>query len=77
MEIIKTTVTGINKFEFLSGWLYASGNPYTVTCDTLNTEYDSLFTFTIKFTEASIKQGHLEMFKRTFENTIEEKEEEE
>ena len=73
MEIIKHTVTGIKEFEFMSGWLYASGNSYAVTCDTLNAEYDSLFTFTIKFTKASIKHGHLDMFKRTFENTNGEK----
>lgn len=68
MEIIKHSVTGISNFEFLSGWLYASENPYVVTCDTFNTEYDCLFTFTIKFSIASIKNGHLEKFKRTFLN---------
>ena len=68
MEIIKHTVTGMEEFEFLSSWLFGIGAEYYVVCDTFNTEYDSIFTFTIKFTEDNIKRDHLEMFNKIFKN---------
>lgn len=68
MEIIEHTITGIKEFEFLSGWLYGAGIQYGVKCDIFTTEEDSVFTFTITFTEDDMKRDHLEIFKSIFVN---------
>lgn len=68
MEIIEHSITGIKEFEFLSGWLFGAGIEYGVICNIFTTEEDSVFTFTIRFTSENIERGHLEIFKRIFEN---------
>lgn len=68
MEIIDHSVMGIKEFEFLSGWLYGAGINYGAVCDIFTTEEQSVFNFTITFTEDDIKRDKLETFKRIFEN---------